>query len=68
MFAIKSGLVMGPKQLHIRHETVIRCDTICQTETAALLDSGLQKQLLSKCCVQKKLFVLVLISSTRCVC
>jgi hypothetical protein len=44
MFAIKSGPVMGPKQLHFRRETVIRRhDTICQTESATLLDSGVTK-------------------------
>jgi len=40
MFAIQFGQVMRPKQLHIHHETVIRSDTICQTEIATLLDSG----------------------------
>ena len=55
MFTIKSGSVMGPKQFHIHHETVIRSGTICQTQIATLLYSGLQKQLLSKCCVQNKM-------------
>lgn len=43
VFAIKSGRVMRPKQFHIRHETVIRRDTICQTESVALLDSWVTK-------------------------
>jgi hypothetical protein len=38
--------------------TVIRRDAICLTETAAFLDSWVTKQLLSECCVHKKLFAL----------
>jgi hypothetical protein len=55
MFAIKCGPVMGPKQLHIHHEAVILSNAICQTDIATLLDCGLQKQFLSKCCVQNKM-------------
>lgn len=54
MFAIKSGLVMGPNQIHIRHETVIRRDTICLTDTAAYLDSWVTKTAFVKMlCPQK---------------
>jgi hypothetical protein len=69
MFAIKSGPVMRTKQFHIRHETVIRRDTICQTESVALLDSWVTKTASCQDIVStKKLFALVLVSLTRCVC
>ena len=45
---------MGPSHLHIRHETVIRRDTICQTENAVLLDSWVTKTAsLKMLCPQK---------------
>jgi hypothetical protein len=43
MFAIKSGQVMEPNQVHFRHETVIGRDIICQTEIATILVSWVAK-------------------------